>query len=148
MFIGLHIKYPLFCSILMNLEFSGHDFEKSWNKKFHENPSSESRVVPCGRKTRGSWKFFCADGGHEEAESCSLRTEDTRKLKVVPCGRKTRGSWKLFRADGRQEEAESCSVRTEDTRKLKVALRYFAKTPKKATLKEGRNLIEKIRNVK
>jgi len=33
----------------MKLEFSRHIFEKSSNIKFHENPSSGSRVVPCGR---------------------------------------------------------------------------------------------------
>jgi hypothetical protein len=32
----------------MILEFSRQDLEKS-NMKFHENPSSESRVVLCGR---------------------------------------------------------------------------------------------------
>jgi len=32
----------------MKLEFSRHFFEKYPNTKFHENPSSGSRVVPCG----------------------------------------------------------------------------------------------------
>jgi hypothetical protein len=32
----------------MALEFSQHIFEKYSNIKFHENPSSGSRVVPCG----------------------------------------------------------------------------------------------------
>jgi hypothetical protein len=36
----------------MNLEFSRQVFEKSSNIKFHENPSSESRAVPCGRAGR------------------------------------------------------------------------------------------------
>jgi hypothetical protein len=36
------------CQILMKLEFSRQIFEKSPNIKFHENPSSGSRVVPCG----------------------------------------------------------------------------------------------------
>jgi len=36
--------------IQLNLNFSQQIFEKSSNAKFHENPSSESRVVPCGRK--------------------------------------------------------------------------------------------------
>ena len=31
----------------MKLELSGYIFEKYSNMKFHENPSSESRVVPC-----------------------------------------------------------------------------------------------------
>jgi hypothetical protein len=33
----------------MELEFSRRIFEKSSNTKFHENPSSGSRVVPLGR---------------------------------------------------------------------------------------------------
>jgi len=35
------------CPILMELEFSRQFFEKCSNIKFHENPSIESRVVPC-----------------------------------------------------------------------------------------------------
>ena len=38
--------------ILMKLEFSQQIFEKYTNIKFHENPSSESRVVPCGQTNR------------------------------------------------------------------------------------------------
>ena len=47
---------------LINLAHSRQIFEKYSNIKFHENPSSGSRVVPCGQK----------DGqtdGHEEANS-------------------------------------------------------------------------------
>jgi hypothetical protein len=33
----------------MKLEYSGEIFRKNCNIKFHENPSNESRVVPCGR---------------------------------------------------------------------------------------------------
>ena len=33
----------------MKLEFSRHIFENYSNIKFHENPSSGSRVIPCGR---------------------------------------------------------------------------------------------------
>jgi len=36
----------------MKLEFSRQIFEKSSNIKFHENLSSGSRVVPCGRTDR------------------------------------------------------------------------------------------------
>jgi len=35
--------------ILMALEYSHQSFEKSPNIKFHENPPSGSRVVPCGQ---------------------------------------------------------------------------------------------------
>jgi len=34
----------------MELEFSQQFFEKYSNIKFHENPSSGSRVVPCGQR--------------------------------------------------------------------------------------------------
>ena len=38
------------CHTLVKLEFSRHIFEKKYsNVKFHENPSSGSRVVPCGQ---------------------------------------------------------------------------------------------------
>jgi len=33
----------------MKLEFSRQIFKKSSNIKFHKNPSSGGRVVPCGR---------------------------------------------------------------------------------------------------
>jgi site-specific DNA-cytosine methylase len=37
------------CQILITLQFSRQIFEEALNIKFHENPSSRSRVVPCGR---------------------------------------------------------------------------------------------------
>ena len=36
----------------MTLEFSRNIFEKYSNTKFHENPYSGSRVVPCGQTER------------------------------------------------------------------------------------------------
>jgi hypothetical protein len=60
--------------MLTKLEFSRQVFEKYSNIKFHENPSSGSRVVPCGQ----------ADGrtdGREEANSRSSKfCERTKKL--------------------------------------------------------------------
>ena len=35
--------------MLMKLEFFGHIFKKFSNTKFHENPSSGCRIVPCGQ---------------------------------------------------------------------------------------------------
>jgi len=53
MYIGLHVNYPLFMSDFNDIGiFSGQIFEKSSNIKFYENPSSGSRVVPCGRTDR------------------------------------------------------------------------------------------------
>jgi len=49
MCIVLHVKYQLFFQILAKLEFCGQIFEKNSIIIFHENPSSGSRVVPCGR---------------------------------------------------------------------------------------------------
>jgi hypothetical protein len=49
---GLHVKVRYSCPILKNFEFSRQFFEKYSNIKFHENPSSGSRVVPCGQKDR------------------------------------------------------------------------------------------------
>jgi hypothetical protein len=37
-----------YCHILIKLEFYPQIFEKHSNIKFHENPSSGSREVPCG----------------------------------------------------------------------------------------------------
>jgi hypothetical protein len=38
--------------LVSELEFSRQILEKCTNIKFHENPSSGSRVVPCGRTDR------------------------------------------------------------------------------------------------
>jgi hypothetical protein len=78
---GLHVKYPLFwsscevpvilvfmwstrysCKVLTKLEFSWQIFEKFSNVKFHEIPSSGSRVVLRG------WTDRRTDG-HSEANS-------------------------------------------------------------------------------
>jgi len=40
----------------MKLEFSRNIFEKYSNTKFHENLSSGSRVVLCGRTERHPWR--------------------------------------------------------------------------------------------
>ena len=40
---------PYSCPVSMKLEFSPQFFEKYSNIKFHENPFSGGRVVPCGR---------------------------------------------------------------------------------------------------
>ena len=37
---------------LIRIEFSRLVFEKYSNMKFHENPSSGGRVIPCGQKDR------------------------------------------------------------------------------------------------
>jgi len=44
------------CQSLMELEFSEQIFEKYANTKFHENPSTGSRVVQCGQADRQTWR--------------------------------------------------------------------------------------------
>jgi len=46
----------------MELEFSGHIFEKCWDIKVNENPSCGRWVVPCGRTDRQTNR-------HDEANS-------------------------------------------------------------------------------
>jgi hypothetical protein len=48
MFIGLHVKYPLFLPDFNETLIFEIDFRKI-HIKFHENSSSGSRVVPYGR---------------------------------------------------------------------------------------------------
>jgi len=49
MFVGLHVTYPLFLPDFNETWIFEIDFRKYLNIKFHENSSSGSRVVPCGR---------------------------------------------------------------------------------------------------
>jgi len=48
MHIGRHVRYPLFSSDFYETDFFRQTFEKYTNTKFHENPSSGSRVVADG----------------------------------------------------------------------------------------------------
>jgi hypothetical protein len=48
MYTSLYVRYPLFLQYFSEKFFWGI-FEKHANIKFHENSSSGSRVVPCGR---------------------------------------------------------------------------------------------------
>jgi len=50
MYIGLHVKYPLYLPDYNKTEFSRQFVEKYSNINFYENPSSGSRVVPCEQK--------------------------------------------------------------------------------------------------
>ena len=58
MYIGLHANTRQSCPIIMKLEFSRQISEKYSNIKFHDNPSSGGRFVPCAQTDR-----------HEEANS-------------------------------------------------------------------------------
>jgi len=50
MYIGLHVKCPLFLSDFNKISIFLTVFrkKKTQNFKFHENPSGENRVDPCG----------------------------------------------------------------------------------------------------
>ena len=61
----------------MKIEFDEQVFEKVSNTKFHHNPSSGSRVVPCGRTAR-----------HDEANSrfsqfCECADSDISIVKTL-----------------------------------------------------------------
>jgi hypothetical protein len=58
-YIGLHVKYRYCYQILMKLVCSRLIFEKSSNIKLHENPSSGSRVVPCGQTDMTKLRVAC-----------------------------------------------------------------------------------------
>jgi hypothetical protein len=104
----------------MKLEFPRQILEKHQSMKFHENPSSgsrvvwggqtdgrtDSRVVPCGQT-----------GGRTDTQSsCSVRTD----------GRTDRQSSFSVRTDGRTDRQSSCSVRTDGrTNTTKVSLFFF-----------------------
>jgi len=67
------------CQVLIKLVFSQQIFQKYPNIDFHENPSSESRVVPCGRadgrtdtrKLIVSFRNFA--NTHEKGAYCCVR---------------------------------------------------------------------------
>jgi hypothetical protein len=66
----------------MKLGISQEIFEK-YSVKFHKNPSSESRVVPCGRtdmkKLKGSFRNF-ANAPKKQKSNCEVRLS----LSVAP----------------------------------------------------------------
>jgi len=63
MYIGLHVKYPLFLSgFNESLIFFRQIFEKYSNIKFHENPPRGSPLFPCGQTAgqtdRQAWRSW------------------------------------------------------------------------------------------
>ena len=56
-------------AIFMELEFSRHIFQKYSNIKFHENPSSGSRVVPRGRTDRAKLNVTVLDFANAPGKS-------------------------------------------------------------------------------
>jgi len=54
MYIGLHVKDPLFSSDFNEIWIFGQSFEKYSNIKFPESPASGSRVVHADRR---AWRW-------------------------------------------------------------------------------------------
>jgi len=52
MYVDVHAKCQLFCSLFKETWILWQIFVKYSNTQFHENPSSGSRVVPCGQTDR------------------------------------------------------------------------------------------------
>jgi len=51
--VGLHVKYRLFLSVFKETSVLSLRFSKnSSDIKFHKNPYSGSRIIPCGRMDR------------------------------------------------------------------------------------------------
>jgi hypothetical protein len=65
--LGLQVKCPLLSYFSKTCKFFRQIFEKYSNIKFHEIPSSGSRVVPCGRTDR-----------HDEAKQALFAVLRTR----------------------------------------------------------------------
>ena len=56
-YIGLHVNHPLFLSDFNETWIFSTDLKKKYsNIKFNENPSSESRTVPCGHTDGQTWR--------------------------------------------------------------------------------------------
>jgi hypothetical protein len=72
---GLHEKYPLFLPDLNKILISRRFFKKFSNIKFPENPSSGSRVIPCGRTDR-----------HDEAYVVAFRNFSNAATNKESCG--------------------------------------------------------------
>jgi hypothetical protein len=79
----------------MKLEFPRQILEKYSNIKFHENPSSRSRVVPCGRtdmtKLTVGFRNF-ANAPQRRHTACHYKWVTVRKMGTRECKKITKGS--------------------------------------------------------
>ena len=87
----------------MKPEFSQYILEKILNIKFHENPSSRSRIVPCGRAGgRTDRQTDRQTDRHDEANNrfsqfCERVKNGYKKLFVIPEGRNNLENMRLER---------------------------------------------------
>jgi hypothetical protein len=63
-YIGVHVKYRHSCQIVMKLESLWQSFKKYSNIKYHENPSSGSRVVALRQMDRQTNTHYDEDNTH------------------------------------------------------------------------------------
>jgi hypothetical protein len=86
MYIGLQVKYPFFVSDFN--EFSRKIFRKYSNIKFHENPSSGSTVVPCGRTEMTKLTVACRNFANEPNKKIIERERGRNLQKMSVCASK------------------------------------------------------------
>jgi hypothetical protein len=92
------------CRILIKLEFSRQSFEKILNIKFHQNPSSGRRIVPCWQTDRHEANSrlpkFCEASKNETVltinSDCNKRRKDIliMTLKKNPNTTQTTRVWR------------------------------------------------------
>jgi len=89
MYIGLRVKCRYFLeNFQWNLNFPRHIFAKYPNIKFHGNTSSGSRVVPCGKMERRTYRQYEANSDFSQNLRMRLKTNKSipyRKIIAVYC---------------------------------------------------------------
>ena len=74
MSIGLHVKYRLFCPDFNETRILSDNFRKKKysNTKFHENPSSEGRVLPWGRTLTVALRCLANEPKDSSVRRCNI----------------------------------------------------------------------------
>jgi hypothetical protein len=78
MYIHSHVNYPLFLSDFNETRILT-DFKKIIKYQIHENPSSGSRVVPCGQRDR--W----TDMMKLTVAFCNFANAPKKEICLYPC---------------------------------------------------------------
>jgi hypothetical protein len=83
MYIGLHEKYRLFLSDINETWIFRRIFKTYSNIKFHENPSSGSRVIPCGTEGQTDMKIEqCSETSAYKIQRRGNYREESIKLNI------------------------------------------------------------------